>query len=209
MSEDPDFEDEPQRSLVMNVTLRNYDPITVKRGGRITRHPLGRPPIIGAENSTSSRPTGVINPTTEPNPLPTISDVNGLDALFDTINELPLNINMNVNVNIPPPPMGMFAATPLHQLSDLIRSMNVTQGGNVFKVIKSVSHGFRPELFGEVEVRSSMPYYEASVAIPIPMPQAEEDREDPAMEHPFKTILARDRLIVCDVGPRHARLGSS
>jgi hypothetical protein len=197
MSEDPDFEDAPQRSLVMNVTMRNYDPIAVKKQGRITRHPLGRP-RIPADDSTPFTPTGILDPNTEPASLPMISDAEGLDALFDTINDLPLNINI-LPPNVPPPPPGMFAATPLHQLSDLIRSMNVAQGGNAFKVIKYVDHGFRPEMFGEFNVRSTMPYYEASVAIPIPMPETEEGREDPAMEHPFKTILARDRLIVCDV----------
>ena len=200
MNEEMDFEDEPSRSLVMNVTLRNYDPITVNQKGRITRHPLGRPAIAGSD-TTPAQPTGVPDPDTEPS-VSLVQDIAGLDQLFDDINNLPLNINMAPppNGNGPQQPAGIFGATPLHQLSDLIRSMNVAQGGNAYKVIKSIDHGFRPELFGEYPVRSTMPYYEASVTIPIPMPEGQQEgRDDPAMEHPFKTILARDRLIVCDV----------
>jgi hypothetical protein len=197
MNEDMDFEDEPTRSLVMNVTLRNYDPITVQKRGRITRHPLGRPPIAGEISSKPLQPTGVLDPNTEPI-LPSIQDIAGLDQLFDGLNNGTLD--NNVHVNIPPPPPGFFDNTPLHQLSDLIRSMNVAQGGNAYKVIKAIDHGFRPELFAEYPIRSTMPYYEASVAIPMPMPVGQEEGEDDAaMEHPFKTILARDRLIVCDV----------
>jgi hypothetical protein len=202
----------PQRTLVMSVTVRNYDPVAVGKRGKIYRHPLGRPAILGdntwkptlADSGTATdTETGVPDQSTVEPGLAFLSAATQLDDIFDN---LTANMNMNVNVNIPniPLPMPGQGPGPLHQLNDLLRHMSTTQGpGNGYKVIKSIGHGKRPELFGDYIISSTMPYYEANVTIPIPMPTPGEgsgdDRDEAAMEHPFKTILGRDRLIVCDV----------
>jgi hypothetical protein len=191
MNEDMEWEDEePKRALVMNVTLRNYDPIAVTKRGRITRQALGGL-VTDSSTRIESTHTGVIDPSEPPTePIaPFRPSAQDLDDLF---------ANLTNTINIPPAPPGLVT-TPLHQLSDLIRQINSAAGGTAFKVIMSSDHGTRPELFGEYNIRSTMPYYEANVSIPVVTPEGEGERDEAAMDHPFKTILARDRLIVCDV----------
>lgn len=209
MNEDLEWEDEePKRALVMNVTLRNYDPIAVVKKGRISRQALGGSSSSSLCDSTSTSAsaststsqsnqtqTGVLDPS-EADPdsaAPLRQAAQDLDELFG-------NLANTFPIPIPQAPPGL-ATNPLHQLSDLIRQMNSAAGGTAFRVIKAIDHGRRPEIFGEYGIKSTMPYYEVNIGLPVPTPEGDEDgaRDEAAMDHPFKTILARDRLIVCDV----------
>jgi hypothetical protein len=107
-------------------------------------------------------------------------------------------------VNIAAPPAGAQAAAIQLQLADILRSIEQSpNANNSYKIIQSIDHGPKPEIFSsETSLKSSIPYFESNVTIEIPEPDLEkgdEERGEAGMEHPFKTILVRDRLIVCDV----------
>jgi hypothetical protein len=99
----------------------------------------------------------------------------------------------------PPPGAAQMAQ---FNMTEILRSMeSASSMRTTYKVVKAIDHGIRPEIFGDkTHLRTSIPYFESNVTIPIP--DGEDDRNErgeAGMDHPFKTILARDRLIVCDV----------
>lgn len=175
----PPDTDNAKRSIITNVRLRDYNPITVHRKGRISKRPLGRKfdtrcPIGDAAD------TGIPHPaeSNEPSPSTTLPD------------EIVNIVNLTRQAHLP------AALAPLQDLTDLFAGIAAASASDTFRVITKYETRL-PEMFQGTTLHSTLPFYEANVYI-----DNDETRDEAAMEHPFKTILARDKLIVCDVSRR-------
>lgn len=193
----PDPEND-KRSTVVNVRMRNYDPVAVNRAGRISRHPLGRPAIksgTDAENEKDSADTGLLSDAERAAlPAPPLPDE--LMRIVETTRAQLEAIQQQQGGPLLPLPPGVAPNHGLPDFSDLFGDLDSPTPGDSFQVVKASRTVLR-EMFSGTELVSSLPYYEANVSIPLD--DEGDPRDDAASEHPFKTILARDKLIVCDV----------
>ena len=166
-----------KRSTIVAVQLRNYDPVAVLRQGRVSRRPLGRAP--SAKEGEGDLPnTGILDGRERVESLQNALIPEEIISLVNFTRRLQHGPN----------------AHPIDDLTDLFSNM-VASTGNTFRVVTHSEAKFS-EMFSGTTLENTLPFYEANVAIRL---DDDEERSEAAMDHPFKTILARDRLIVCDV----------
>lgn len=188
--------DTAKRSTIVSVRLRNYDPVAVLRQGRVSHRPLGRAP---SSTEGDVPHTGILDRQER---VAAFGDTLNTEGMLNLV-ELSRRIQAEAALAATAAAAGggpVPILPPMDDLTNLFASMAASTS-DTFRVINHTKTKL-PEMFSDVTLENSLPYYEANVAIHLD----EEGRSEAAMEHPFKTILGRDRLIVCDVSPLHFRV---